>query len=268
MAIIMDRVVHSSTRAGTPGTEHLLGSPSPPSSAQPTALLPHAGARRSRAAAGAPAIARLVATEPAATPTRQRILEAALSLFNERGTAAVTTNHIAAAAGVSPGNLYYWFGNKQEIVRPLVDDWLAALERQSQEVVDGPADVHSLWEDLGRTAELDWRYRFIGREAMSLVHRDEQLSRSYRESYRRRLSARVGYARRLVSAGVLREPVPPRTLEDLVVAVWLIVENWAAHQMLIKDDRKLTCAMSGIRPLLVVLGPHLTQQGRRAFEVL
>ena len=180
----------------------------------------------------------------------------------------MTIHHIAAAAGLSPGNVYYWFGNQQEIVRALVEEWLLALERQSQDAVDGPAHVHSLWEDLGRSAELDDSYRFIGREGLSLLHGDEQLTRTYRDSYRRRLAAQVGYARRLVSAGVLREPIAPRTLEDLVVAIWLIVQNWPAHQMLIRDDRNPSAATSGIRPLLVVLGPYLTPQGRQAFEVL
>ncbi len=41
--------------------------------------------------------------------TRGRILDAALRLFNQRGTAAVSTNHLAAAAGLSPGNLFYHF---------------------------------------------------------------------------------------------------------------------------------------------------------------
>ena len=45
--------------------------------------------------------------------TRGRILDAARRLFNERGTAAVSTNHIAAEAGLSPGNLYYHFADKQ-----------------------------------------------------------------------------------------------------------------------------------------------------------
>ena len=57
--------------------------------------------------------------------TRKRILETALRLFNEFGTAAVSTNRIAAEAGISPGNLYYHYRNKEEIIRGLVEDLLA-----------------------------------------------------------------------------------------------------------------------------------------------
>src|SRR6266567_6576776 len=60
--------------------------------------------------------------------TRGRILDTALALFNERGTAAVSTNLVAAEAGLSPGNLYYHFADKQEIIRALHDRYAAAHE--------------------------------------------------------------------------------------------------------------------------------------------
>jgi AcrR family transcriptional regulator len=63
------------------------------------------------------------------TYTKSRILDAALALFNERGTSNVTTNHIAEALGMSPGNLYYHYRNKAEIVRGLfariMGEWAA-----------------------------------------------------------------------------------------------------------------------------------------------
>ena len=204
----------------------------------------------------------------ASNPTRRRILDAALALFNEQGTAQVTTNHVAAAAGLSPGNFYYWFRDKRDLVRALVEPWLQELERQGEEVHDLPANVHALWEDLGRTAALNRRYRFAARELLALVHDDADLARTVRASSRRRLAAQVAYARRLVVAGVLRPPVAPRTLDDLVTALWLVGEGWSAHLALILDDPDDVRAPSGVRPMLAVLTPYLTEQGIRALEAL
>ena len=48
--------------------------------------------------------------------TQLRILQAALELFNEQGTAAVSANKIAERCGISKGNLQYHFKNKRDII--------------------------------------------------------------------------------------------------------------------------------------------------------
>ena len=48
--------------------------------------------------------------------TRDKLLEASLILFNERGFAAVTTASIAQHAGVLEGTLWYHFRTKKDIL--------------------------------------------------------------------------------------------------------------------------------------------------------
>lgn len=57
--------------------------------------------------------------------TRQRVLDAAIGLFNDRGAGTVTTHDSAKACAISPGNLYYHLRNKEEIVRALFDEAIA-----------------------------------------------------------------------------------------------------------------------------------------------
>ncbi len=103
--------------------------------------------------------------------TKQRIVDTAERLFNEAGTGAVSTNHIAASMRISPGNLYYHFGNKDEIV-------IAALERLASSIhaawsapFDGGAAGDRLEAGLERTLAALEEHRFLAREVFSLALR-------------------------------------------------------------------------------------------------
>lgn len=61
--------------------------------------------------------------------SRKEILEAALRLFSRRGYGATSVNDIAAEAGVSKGNVYHHFTDKEAILRTLLDRYFQALSQ-------------------------------------------------------------------------------------------------------------------------------------------
>jgi AcrR family transcriptional regulator len=199
-------------------------------------------------------------TTDGARRTRDRVLDAALELFNERGSSAVTTNHVAARAGISPGNLYYWFSDKDEIVRELYARYVAAYERVwAAGNSDAPDQGDSLDltpdEVLARLADgaaLSRRFIFLARDLLGLLHADPVLTAEYRAVRERRITAFTDLAHSWRARGLIR-PVDDKTVSDLVHALWIIAETWLAFGEL---DRNAD-PEDGTRLLRVVLRPYL-----------
>ena len=59
--------------------------------------------------------------------TAERILEVTLALFNRFGEPNVSTTLISAELGISPGNLYYHYPAKDELINALLERYEKAL---------------------------------------------------------------------------------------------------------------------------------------------
>ena len=61
--------------------------------------------------------------------TQARIVEAAITLFSNRGFSAASVDDICAEAGVSKGAFYHHFESKQALFLALLDGWLKTIDR-------------------------------------------------------------------------------------------------------------------------------------------
>jgi AcrR family transcriptional regulator len=77
------------------------------------------------------------------TARRLEILRGAAAAFRDRGYAATSVRDIARRTGMTPGNLYYYFRNKQEILYFCQDASLEVLLREARRIVawDAPPDA-------------------------------------------------------------------------------------------------------------------------------
>lgn len=109
--------------------------------------------------------------------TKERILHSAAELFNSSGVGPVTTNHIAKAMGISPGNLYFHYSNKEEVLFELfmrMCDETYALWKPRR------GEQKNLIEFINLNYELYWRYRFFHREMYALRRKDKALARKWK----------------------------------------------------------------------------------------
>jgi AcrR family transcriptional regulator len=194
--------------------------------------------------------------------TQTRIVDAARELFNEQGTAAVSTNRIAEHCGISKGNLHYHFRNKQEIIRFLfqraVDEMDAGWYRDHL-----AASLEHMAEMFVRQLQLIRDYRFFYRELADLLRRDKALRFSFARNRERRLVEIERFFRALAASGLMNLPAEPRRVRAIVDITWIISENWLNYVEY--HDRELTveAVMGGYDEILEVLRPYLTADPQR-----
>ena len=95
--------------------------------------------------------------------TRERILELSLKLFNEIGEPNVTTTTIAEEMEISPGNLYYHFRNKDDIINSIFSQFEQEIEKRLRFPDDHRATIDEMWSYLQYMVDFTWRYRFLYR---------------------------------------------------------------------------------------------------------
>lgn len=195
-----------------------------------------------------------------------------LELFNEQGERNVTTNHIAAYLAISPGNLYYHFRNKSDIIyeifqeyEKLVDYYLDVPESRDMTLDDMTFYLESVFDGL-------WSYRFFHRDLEYLLDRDSRLRSDYREFTNRCLAAIRRIFERLADSGII-EPQPKPLREAMSLNVWLVITNWmaflkAAHSEKASADLTLVELKQGVYQVLTLELPYLAPAYReRVMEI-
>jgi AcrR family transcriptional regulator len=194
------------------------------------------------------------------TDTKTRILDAALALFNAQGTANVTTNHIAAALEISPGNLYYHYRNKAEIVRALFTRIQSAWA-DNYAVPPGTMPSVPLMEAmLAGNFDIQARYRFFFRDLTLLLNADPDLAATYRANRAAGLANTKALISLFVDAGVLRPIGNAENLDDIANLLWMVGDFWLVFKDSGGADFSPADSDQGVRLFRRILTPHLKEQ--------
>ena len=202
----------------------------------------------------------MAAPKPKASPkasidTRTRILDMALALFNARGSANVTTNHIAEALNMSPGNLYYHFRNKTEIVRELFARILQAWA-DNYALPEGKSPTFKTMDAMAAgNFEIQWQYRFFFRDLTLLLAADADLAASYRANRETGMASTIALLKHFIASGLMH-PADKRTLEEISQLLWLVGDLWLVFQEA-GGGASEADTTHGVRLFRRILAPHM-----------
>ena len=195
--------------------------------------------------------------------TRSRILEASLALFNEHGEAGVTTGMIAEALGISPGNLYYHFRNKDQIVRELFAAFERRMEVPTQAGGRGIEALEDLWLYLHLMMEAVWEYRFLYRELGPMLRRDRRAREHFNRIADRKVEAVEALCADLVEARAMR--ASPAEIATLARNVLVVATYWLEFGTLRGGEPDLA---RGAHQVMSLVAPYLAPAARRHLDAL
>lgn len=202
----------------------------------------------------------------ASRQTRQRILDCSLAMFNAQGEPNVTTNHIADELEISPGNLYYHFRNKDDIIGHLftrfderMDSALAAPDGR----LPGLEDI---WLQLHLVFECIWDYRFLYRDLVEILSRNRRLRIRFARILKRADDRAHLVMRGLSQAGVMRASAAE--LDAAATNILVLATFWLNYAAVRGDKDEHVAIRNGIVQVMMLLAPFLRDAERMHLNTL
>ncbi|HRN61098.1 MAG TPA: TetR/AcrR family transcriptional regulator [Luteimonas sp.] len=195
-----------------------------------------------------------------ARDTRQRILDCSLAMFNTQGEPTVTTNHIADEMEISPGNLYYHFRNKDDIIEQL----FARYEARMDEALTPPdgrlPGLEDIWLQLHLVFECIQDYRFLYRDLLEILSRNRRLRIRFARILKRADDRVHAVMRGLSQADVIR--AAPAEIDAAATNLLVLATFWLNYAAVRGDRDEHRAIRDGIVQVMMLLSPFLRDAER------
>jgi AcrR family transcriptional regulator len=190
--------------------------------------------------------------------TRDKIIFASLELFNEHGERSITTNHIAAHLGISPGNLYYHFRNKEDIINSIFSLYESHLESGFKPYDDVPITIELLMGYFDAMFYTLWQFRFMYANLADILSRDDALKKRYLHAQQQVLTRSSDVLRKLKKDGFL--DVDDNKVTALADTIKMMVSFWISYQLTQSSTSTITKATlyDGLLRVLMIFQAYST----------
>ena len=203
--------------------------------------------------------------------TAERIVASALGLFNRFGEPNVAATMVAADLGISPGNLYYHYPGKEDIVNHLFGQYLndlQALLPASQDV----KDLEDAWFFMHSLFELVWRYRFLYRDLNDLLSKYRQLEQQVKQVLANKHASFLTLLKCMTDQGLLTQNATERdssATQMLVMLTWWLSYEYVRDPRHALEDANAQGGVSrGAQQVLGLLLPYLQAQPKAQLTAL
>lgn len=202
--------------------------------------------------------------------TRERILELSLKLFNEFGEPNITTTVISEEMSISPGNLYYHFRNKDDIVNSIFVQFEEEINRRLAITAERKPSIEDVWLYLHWMFELVWRYRFFYRDLNDLLSRNRKLELHFKQILAYKIRVAKQLCEQLRSEKALEADdlqIDALSTNMVVVATYWLSYEYVRNPRNYTEQKAMSDALArGCYQVLMLIEPYLRGDTQILFE--
>ena len=202
--------------------------------------------------------------------TRERILELSLKLFNEFGEPNITTTVISEEMNISPGNLYYHFRNKDDIVNSIFVQFEEEINRRLAISAERKPSIEDVWLYLRWMFELVWRYRFFYRDLNDLLSRNRKLELHFKQILAYKIRVAKQLCEQLRSEKALEADelqIDALATNMVVVATYWLSYEYVRNPRNYTEQKAMSDALArGCYQMLTLIEPYLRGDTQILFE--
>ena len=198
--------------------------------------------------------------------TKERILDKALELFNEKGISSVSSKHISDELGISYGNLCYHFPKKDDIILQLylnmqkeIDEQFASMQKEVMSFEFMLSRLKVLFEEI-------YRYKFIYLGITKVTRHFDHIKKHAQQQTEARRKILNEIADFLTEQGYMKPFNSSKRRDMLVHALLMTINSWISDAETFftgKEEEKVDYYMQLFFNLVY---PSLTTQGKEGFK--
>lgn len=194
--------------------------------------------------------------------TREKILDASLILFNEKGMVNVSLRQIAQELEISQGNLNYHFKLKEDIVAALYFQLVNEMDNQMKSMNVSENELESLYKSSIKTIKKMYDYRFILIDFIHLMNENSKIKTHYAGLMKVRNQQFQMIFQSLIKAKILRTAEFENEYLRLYKRMNIIGDSWINVYSTFDSSNSVNyyCDL-----LFEMIYPYLTDKGKRDY---
>jgi AcrR family transcriptional regulator len=198
--------------------------------------------------------------------TKEKILDAALRLFNKKGLPEVTLRQIAMEVDISQGNLNYHFKKRRYIIERLYFRLVEAMDSVFDDLQQRDINLETIYRINRSTIKQMYEYRFLFLDFVQVMRENETIRKHNTELRQKRTQQFKIMIQTLQEKGKIRKQEYEHEFERLYLRMNILGDFWISFSE-IGDDLQLHEIVDKYALVLFeFFYPYLTEQGKNEFR--